>query len=98
MSEGSRRVAMVTGSATGVGRACALQFASRGFDVVLNYSRSNEDAERTLEEVQQCGVRVRLIQCDVSDDKQVRRMLGEIEEHFGRLDALVNNAAVTSFV
>lgn len=98
MSEGSRPVALVTGSATGVGRACAHQFADRGFDVVLNYSRSSDDAQRTLEEFKDKAVRVRLIQCDVSQDELVRRMLGEIEEQFGRLDALVNNAAVTSFV
>ena len=98
MSEGSRPVALVTGSATGVGRACALQFARGGYDVVVNYSRSESDAQRTLAEVEDTGASALLVKCDVSQDEQVRQMVGEVAQRFGRLDVLVNNAAVTSFV
>ena len=98
MSISDRPVALVTGSATGVGRACILQFAKRGYNVVVNYSRSETDANQTLMEARQIGVEALLVQCDVSDDSAVRSMLGQVRSEFGRLDALVNNAATTNFV
>ncbi len=98
MSDGNRAVALVTGSATGVGRACVLQFAERGYDVVVNYSRSATEADETVAAAEACGVNVLLVQCDVSDDAGVRRMIGEIESRFGRLDVVVNNAATTNFI
>ncbi|WP_372899265.1 SDR family NAD(P)-dependent oxidoreductase [Stieleria sp.] len=94
----SRPVALVTGSATGVGRACVLQFARRGFDVVINYSRSESDALQTASEVKQLGAKVLLVGCDVSDDMEVRKMIAKVNDTFGRLDVLVNNAATTSFI
>jgi 3-oxoacyl-[acyl-carrier protein] reductase len=98
MSEHSRPVALVTGSATGVGRACALEFAKRGFDVVVNYSRSEVEAKQTVKDVESFGMRGLLICADVSDDARVREMAKQIESEFGRLDVLVNNAATTNFV
>ena len=98
MAEGSRPVALVTGSATGVGRACVLQFARKGFDVVVNYSKSVAEAKQTVADVEQLGARALLAECDVSDDGSVRQMLEQVASEFGRLDALVNNAAVTSFI
>ena len=65
MTETSRPVALVTGSATGVGRACALQFADRGFDVVVNYSRSQAEAEQTVADVEARGGKTLLVCCDV---------------------------------
>ncbi|MDV6032502.1 MAG: SDR family oxidoreductase [Phycisphaera sp. RhM] len=94
----SRPVALVTGSATGVGRACVLQFARRGFDVVINYSRSESDALQTASGVKQLGAKVLLVGCDVSDDMEVRKMIAKVNDVFGRLDVLVNNAATTSFI
>lgn len=98
MSESSRPVALVTGSATGVGRACILQFARRGFDVVVNYSRSESEAESTVADAKAIGASVLLVCCDVSDDASVCQMLAQVNETFGRLDVLVNNAATTSFI
>lgn len=98
MSNESRPVALVTGSATGVGRACVLQFARLGYDVVINYSRSESDAQATAADVEALGAKALVICCDVSDDSRVREMIGEIKQTFGRLDVLVNNAAVTSFI
>lgn len=95
---GIRRVALVTGSATGVGRACVVEFARRGFDVVVNYSRSEQEATETASAAEKLGAKVLTIPCDVSDDAAVRRMIHDIEERFGRLDVLVNNAATTNFV
>ncbi len=93
-----RKVALITGGGTGVGRAAAMRFAQLGFDVVINYSRSQHDAASAAEEVTALGGECLTIQCDVSSDSQCRMMLREVDGKFGRLDVLVNNAAVTSFV
>ena len=93
-----RAVALVTGGGTGVGRACAIQFAERGYDVAVNYSRSGAEAEETVAAAVKCGVNAIAYQCDVSNDADVRGMLHYIEQRFGRLDVLVNNAATTNFI
>jgi 3-oxoacyl-[acyl-carrier protein] reductase len=98
MTERTRKLALVTGSATGIGRACALRFAENGFDVVVNYSRSEAEACETLALVEACHVRGLLVQCDVGSDAAVRDMLKQVEAEFGRLDVLVNNAGTTWFI
>lgn len=98
MSESARPVALVTGSATGIGRACALRFADLNYDVVVNYSRSEEEARETADQVTARGGRALLARCDVSSDAEVRGMLEATEREFGRLDVLVNNAGMTHFV
>ena len=98
MTEKAHKVALVTGSATGIGRACALRFAENGFDVVVNYSRSEADARETLKLVEACHVRGLLVQCDVGSDAAVRDMVQHVESTFGRLDVLVNNAGTTWFI
>jgi 3-oxoacyl-[acyl-carrier protein] reductase len=90
-----RRVALVTGSATGIGRTTVVELAKHGFDVVVNYSRSAGEAQQTVRACEAAGAKVLLVQCDVSDDSQVRRLLGDVERTFGRLDALVNVAGTT---
>jgi len=91
-------VALVTGSATGVGRACALRFAEEGFDIVINYSRSRDEALETQTLVESVGAQTLLIQCDVSDNDAVKSMIGQVESTWGRLDVLVNNAGTTEFI
>lgn len=98
MTEQLRPVALVTGSATGVGRACVLEFAKRGFDVVVNYSRSAEEAAQTEADALALDAGVLVCKCDVSVDADVRDMIASIDKRFGRLDVVVNNAATTSFV
>jgi 3-oxoacyl-[acyl-carrier protein] reductase len=93
-----RKTALVTGSATGVGRACAVRLAKQQFDVVVNYSRSEAEAKETVQLVERLGTSAALIQCDVSSDKDVRTMIAMISRRFGRLDVLVNNAAATQFI
>src|SRR3984893_2327911 len=94
----SRKVALVTGAATGIGRAAAVALAEVGFDVVINYSRSELAARATAEQAQSNGARTLLLKCDVSDDPCVRKMLEATKLEFGRLDALVNNAGTTTDV
>jgi 3-oxoacyl-[acyl-carrier protein] reductase len=93
-----KSVALITGAATGIGRAAAVALAAAGFDVAINYSRSKEAAEETAKLAQAKGARTLLIQCDVSDDPAVRAMIETIQREFGRLDALINNAGTTTNV
>ncbi len=91
----AKRVGLVTGSATGIGRSAVLALARAGFDVVVNYSRSEAAARQTAGEAEAAGARVLLCRCDVSDDRAVRAMMASIEQAFGRLDVLINNAGIT---
>ncbi len=92
----NKPVALVTGASTGIGRATAVTLAAAGFDVVINYGRSEAEARRTAEVSRAKGARTLLFQCDVSDDARVREMLAAASAEFGRLDALVNNAGTTT--
>lgn len=92
------KAAVVTGGGTGVGRATALELAQRGCSVLINYSRSKEDAEETAAQVAALGVKSIAVQADVARDEDCRRMIETAVREFGRLDALVNNAGVTAFI
>lgn len=92
------KVAIVTGSATGVGRSTALMLAERGCNVVVNYTRSEAEARETAAEVERRGAQALLVRADVSSDADCRRMVREALERWGRLDILVNNAGTTVFV
>jgi 3-oxoacyl-[acyl-carrier protein] reductase len=88
-------VALVTGSATGIGRSAAIALAKNGYDVIVNYSRSGDAAKLTARDCQTAGARALLYRCDVSDDSSVRAMVAAGEKEFGRLDVLINNAGTT---
>ena len=92
----SRKAALVTGGATGIGRSAVLALARAGFDVALNYSSSEAAARETAAEARKLGARTLLVRCDVSDEAGVRAMLRAVEKEFQRLDVLVNNAGTTA--
>ena len=92
----SRQAALVTGAASGIGRAAALALARAGYDVAINYSKSERAAKAVSEEVKKSGAKALLLRCDVADEAGVRAMLKAVEKEFGRLDVLVNNAGTTA--
>jgi 3-oxoacyl-[acyl-carrier protein] reductase len=87
--------ALVTGASTGIGRSAAIALAKNGYDVVVNFSRSEDAAKLTAREAAAAGARTLLYRADVSDDAGVRAMIEATEKEFGRLDVLINNAGTT---
>ena len=92
----SRKAALVTGAATGIGRSAVLALARAGYDVAINYSSSEAAARETASQAEKLGAKTLIIKCDVADEPGVRTMLKQIKERFGRLDVLVNNAGTTA--
>jgi 3-oxoacyl-[acyl-carrier protein] reductase/pteridine reductase len=90
----SGKSALVTGGARRVGRAIALALGEAGADVGLTYRTSSAEAERTAREIEALGRRAFAIPCDVRSEASVREAVGSAAEHFGRIDLLVNNAAI----
>jgi 3-oxoacyl-[acyl-carrier protein] reductase len=90
-----KKAALITGSASGIGRAEALALARAGYDVAINYSQSEAAAKATAADAEAAGVDTLVYQCDVADETQVRGMVAACQEQFGRLDVLVNNAGTT---
>ena len=91
-----RPAALVTGSATGIGRAEAVALAGAGYDVVVNYSRSEHAARETAQACEATGARTLVVGCDVADNAAVEAMVEDAKGAFGRLDVLCNNAGITS--
>lgn len=88
------KVALVTGSSRGIGRATALALAREGAKVAVNYVESKAAAEKVVQEIKTRGSEAIAIKADVSSEKDVAEMFKKIEQTFGRLDILVNNAGV----
>ena len=92
-----RKAAIVTGSATGVGAATALALARRGYDVLINYSRSEGEAKQSQAACREAGADTLLLRGDVALDADCRQLAHAAMDRWKRIDALVNNAGITSF-
>jgi 3-oxoacyl-[acyl-carrier protein] reductase len=88
----SEEVAWVTGSSTGIGAASAVALAHQGCRVAVHYNRSEDEAQEVMEQITASGGDAMLVGGDVSDAGEVERMAREVEDRYGRLDVLVNNA------
>jgi len=90
------KVALVTGGSRGIGRQIALMFARYGADVALNYKTSEAEAQRTMSEVREYGVRCITVRADVSKANEVARMVDTIQEEIGSVQILINNAGIAT--
>jgi len=92
------KAAVVTGGATGVGKATALRLAAAGFAVVINYTKSETEARDTVAEITAAGGQAVCLRADVAFDDDCQALIAAAESQFGRLDVLVNSAGTTEFI
>lgn len=88
------KVAAVTGSSLGIGRAIALAFAREGASVAINYRSHPEEGQEAVEEIEKSGGKAISVQADVSEPEGVKRLIQQTVKEFGRLDVMVNNAGI----
>ena len=88
------KVALVTGSSSGIGQAIAIRLAKEGANIIINYRSSCEEAQETQEQVEATGQQGQIVQADVSVVEEVRKLVEAGIEAFGKLDILVNNAGI----
>ena len=88
------RVALVTGSSRGIGRAIALALAQAGADIALNYRARSAEAREAQAAILQAGRRAIAVQADVSGSAEVKRLVHDVEQQLGAIDILVNNAGM----
>jgi enoyl-[acyl-carrier protein] reductase III len=87
------KIALITGGSRGIGRAITAKLAAEGADVIINYLRKRETAEKTAQTIREKGVNVHLMRANLAEPDKIDRMFAEITEKFGKLDILINNAA-----
>lgn len=95
MTKDAGRIALVTGASRGIGRAIAIELASRGYRVVLNYQSAEAAAEETLAVIRAAGGSAMAVRADVSDSTGVTELFETVMKEFGPVEVLVNNAGIT---
>lgn len=88
----SEKVALITGGARGIGRTIALTLAAQGWTIAICYRKSEKAVQETLALIQAKGVRGLAVRCDVSDHQAVAELVRQVEQAYGRIDALINGA------
>ena len=88
---------LITGASRGIGAACAEAFAKAGYDVAVNYCRSEDKALALVNRIKALGARAFAVRADVSDSAQVRAMFGTVKAELGAPEVLVNNAGISMF-
>ena len=88
-------IVLITGTAKGIGKAIAMELAKDHYDIVINYLHSKKEADELRNFItEKYDVRCIAIQCDVSKEEQVDKMISQIEKEMGNVDVLINNAAI----
>ena len=88
-----KKTVLITGSAKGIGKSCIEKFASKGYNVVINYLNSDKEALKLKNTVENLyGVKALCIKADISDEDEVKNMIDEVINIFGKIDVLINNA------
>lgn len=90
-----KKVAIITGSSRGIGKACAIELAKAGYDIAVTYAGNEDAANKTVEEIKALGVDAKAYKFDVSKEEECAANIAKIHEEFGRIDVLVNNAGIT---
>jgi NAD(P)-dependent dehydrogenase (short-subunit alcohol dehydrogenase family) len=88
------KIVLITGGGRGIGRATALKAAAKGYSVVVNYTRNKQAAADVVNEIKASGGRALAMQADISKEEEVVTLFEEVDETFGRITALVNNAGI----
>ena len=94
MNSLKNKVALVTGSARGLGKAIAERFAALGADIVINYSKDKSSADEVVSNIKAMGVKVIAVQADVSKVADIQRLFSEAKKVFGKIDIVVANAGI----
>lgn len=89
------KVALITGATRGIGKQIALELASQGYNIALNYRKQNEELEALKKEIESQNVKYLTVYGDVSNYEDVEKFIKEIIKEFGKIDVLVNNAGIT---
>lgn len=90
-----KKVALVTGGSRGIGKACALELAKSGYDVIINYVGNEEAANQSVTELKAAGSNALALKFDVTDKEAVEAGVAQVIEKYGKIDVLVNNAGIT---
>ena len=97
MNKLANKIAVVTGASKGIGAAIARQFAAEGATVVVNYATSREGADKVVADIQNAGGKAVAIGADIGVEADVRKLFQAVQELYGRVDLLVNNAGIYTF-
>lgn len=93
----NRKIALVTGSSRGIGRSIAIDLATKGYDVIINYLRDKEAADETLALIKEQNVNGLVIQANIGDRREVKDLVRKIKEKYEKIDVIVHSAAIGTF-
>ncbi len=88
------KTVLITGASRGIGRATAIKFAENGYNVIINYNKSEKKAIALQKELTKFDISTLLVKADIGDEKQVKSMIETAKKTFGTIDVLVNNAGI----